>query len=436
MQKILEDIQKKAYFAKHDKVLVAVSAGVDSMNLLLFLQAHQEDLAIEIGLAHVNHKQRQQSDLEETYLRDWAKDHGLPFYLAHFTGDFSEKSARDFRYNFFKKVMEKEGYTALVTAHHADDQAETIFMRILRGSRLRHLAGIKAVQEFGPGQIIRPFLNIRKEELPEVFHFEDASNQSDAYLRNRIRHHYLPELAKENPKISTAIRELGTEVQTLFAALADLTANLDGTDLQVFHKQSPAVQVYLLQDYLEAYPDLSLSRAQFDSLLESIRKAKSGDSYLKSGYYLHIDNERFWLNKISPQTDSPVPTQVLEYGNIVSIGQRSFEFGQTGSLGLTSLDPILLRSRKAGDAIDFGTFHKKVRRLFIDQKIPAQERAQAIVAEQNGQIIFVLAGEHLYLRKAPQCVTIKAKLCIKTRKNGDLWAWIMILKKFFTLLRR
>ena len=87
---------------------------------------------------------------------------------------------------------------------------------------------------------------------------------------------------------------------------------------------------------------------------------------------------------------------------------------------MTSLEPVTLRPRQAGDSIDFGSFHKKIRRLFIDEKIPTQERSQAIVAEQNDQIIFVLVGGHLYLRKESQCVTIKAKLCIKTRKNGDL----------------
>ena len=420
MQKILQEIQKYEYFAQHDKVLVAVSGGVDSMNLLLFLQAHQEDLAIQIGLAHVNHKQRQESEIEEAYLRKWAQDHQVPFYLAHFSGNFSEKTAREFRYDFFKRVMEEEGYTALVTAHHADDQAETIFMRLLRGSRLRHLVGMQPVKSFGPGQLIRPFLKIEKKDLPDIFHFEDESNQSDTYLRNRIRHHYLPSLSQENPKFSAALRELGKETDHLLMALSDLTADIEENNLQSFRKQSPAVQYYLLQNYLEDFPDLSLTRAQFESLLKKIGQASPEDSYLKAGYYLHLQKDQFYLDKIGPRTDSVFPAQVLKYGNIVSFGQTSFEFGQTGEIAMTSLEPVTLRPRQAGDSIDFGSFHKKIRRLFIDEKIPTQERSQAIVAEQNDQIIFVLVGGHLYLRKESQCVTIKAKLCIKTRKNGDL----------------
>lgn len=107
-QKILKTIQKEGYFTDHDKVLIAVSGGVDSMNLLHFLHQHQQDLAISIGIAHVNHKQRIQSDEEEAYLRKWADQHQLPFFVTDFTGKFSEKAARSFRYSFFNQVMQKE----------------------------------------------------------------------------------------------------------------------------------------------------------------------------------------------------------------------------------------------------------------------------------------------------------------------------------------
>lgn len=134
--KLVKEIQKKACFAKHKKVLIAVSGGVDSMNLLHFLYTYRKNLGIEIAIAHVNHKQRLKSDTEEAYLREWAKEHQIPIHVAYFSGTFSETAARDFRYKFLKELMSNYHYTALVTAHHADDQAETIFMRLLRGSRL------------------------------------------------------------------------------------------------------------------------------------------------------------------------------------------------------------------------------------------------------------------------------------------------------------
>ena len=92
--------------------------------------------------------------------------------------------------------MKKTGATALVTAHHADDQVETILMRLIRGTRLRYLSGIKEKQVVGEIEIIRPFLHFQKKTSTN-FHFEDISNQKNHYFRNRIRNSYLPELEKK-----------------------------------------------------------------------------------------------------------------------------------------------------------------------------------------------------------------------------------------------
>ena len=96
--------------------------------------------------------------------------------------------------------MEKEDCTALVTGHHANDQAETTFMRLIRGTKLRHLSGIPVRQPFGRGELIRPLLTFTKDELMKIPHFEDSSNDSQDYFRNRVRHQYLPEFEKKIPK--------------------------------------------------------------------------------------------------------------------------------------------------------------------------------------------------------------------------------------------
>ena len=234
-QEIYNEIQKQAYFDKHHRVLIAVSGGVDSMNLLHFLHLYQEDFQIRIGIAHVNHKQRAESDMEETYLRAWAQDHNIPIYISYFEGKFSEKAARDWRYKFFQKIMKREGYSALVTAHHLDDQAETIMMRLIRGSRLRHLSGIKSIQSFGTGQLIRPFLSFSKTDLPKIFHFEDTSNEKTDFLRNRIRKNYLPLLNQENPQFVQGLNQLAFENNLLFQAFTALTSKITVTNLVEFH---------------------------------------------------------------------------------------------------------------------------------------------------------------------------------------------------------
>ena len=376
------------------------------MSLLHFLYNHQKDLDIQLGIAHVNHKQRQESEHEEAYLRHWAEEHKVPFHYSAFSGKFSENAARTFRYEFFKQVMKAYDYSALVTAHHADDQAETIFMRLLRGSRLRHLTGISAIRPFGTGQIIRPFLHLTKAQLPVTFHFEDRSNTSLAYLRNRIRLSYLPTLSQENPKIKEHLCLLAEEIGLMEQALGELTKDISITDLSVFQQQSDAVQLFLLQNYLDSFPDLQLSKGQFNQLISYLRKNVSGKIPLKNGYELVKTQTSFLIRK--EEAISLSPPCLLEFGKSVEFEDYTLSFSEfndvsnSDTISIWSDSPIVIRHRKEGDKIDLGSHHKKLRRLFIDNKILEKDRQKAIIGEQDGQIIFLYVAGRLYLKKRPE----------------------------------
>ncbi|WP_145517588.1 tRNA lysidine(34) synthetase TilS [Streptococcus salivarius] len=419
-QKLLQMMQAKGYFNRHKKILVAVSGGADSMSLLHFLYNHQKDLDIQLGIAHVNHKQRQESEHEEAYLRHWAEEHKVPFHYSAFSGKFSENAARTFRYEFFKQVMKDYDYSALVTAHHADDQAETIFMRLLRGSRLRHLTGISAIRPFGTGQIIRPFLHLTKAQLPVTFHFEDRSNTSLAYLRNRIRLSYLPTLSQENPKIKEHLCLLAEEIGLMEQALGELTKDISITDLSVFQQQSDAVQLFLLQNYLDSFPDLQLSKGQFNQLISYLRKNASGKMPLKNGYELVKTQTDFLIRK--EESLSLSPPCLLEFGKSVEFEDYTLAFSEfndvsnTDAISIWSEAPIVIRHRKEGDKIDLGSHHKKLRRLFIDNKILEKDRQKAIVGEQDGHIIFLYVAGRLYLKKRPE--------------NAILYGTVVIYKNF------
>ena len=419
-QKLLQMMQAKGYFNQHKKILVAVSGGADSMSLLHFLYNHQKDLDIQLGIAHVNHKQRQESEHEEAYLRHWAEEHKVPFHYSAFSGKFSENAARTFRYEFFKQVMKDYDYSALVTAHHADDQAETIFMRLLRGSRLRHLTGISAIRPFGTGQIIRPFLHLTKAQLPVTFHFEDRSNTSLAYLRNRIRLSYLPTLSQENPKIKEHLCLLAEEIGLMEQALGELTKDISITDLSVFQQQSDAVQLFLLQNYLDSFPDLQLSKGQFNQLISYLRKNVSGKIPLKNGYELVKTQTSFLIRK--EEAISLSPPCLLEFGKSVEFEDYTLTFSEfndvsnTDAISIWSDAPIVIRHRKEGDKIDLGSHHKKLRRLFIDNKILEKDRQKAIIGEQDGQIIFLYVAGRLYLKKRPE--------------NAILYGTVVIYKNF------
>ena len=419
-QKLLQMMQAKGYFNRHKKILVAVSGGADSMSLLHFLYNHQKDLDIQLGIAHVNHKQRQESEHEEAYLHHWAEEHKVPFHYSAFSGKFSENAARTFRYEFFKQVMKDYDYSALVTAHHADDQAETIFMRLLRGSRLRHLTGISAIRPFGTGQIIRPFLHLTKAQLPVTFHFEDRSNTSLAYLRNRIRLSYLPTLSQENPKIKEHLCLLAEEIGLMEQALGELTKDISITDLSVFQQQSDAVQLFLLQNYLDSFPDLQLSKGQFNQLISYLRKNASGKMPLKNGYELVKTQTYFLIRKEASISLSP--PCLLEFGKSVEFEDYTLTFSEfndvsnTDAISIWSDAPIVIRHRKEGYKIDLGSHHKKLRRLFIDNKILEKDRQKAIVGEQDGHIIFLYVAGRLYLKKRPE--------------NAILYGTVVIYKNF------
>ena len=419
-QKLLQMMQAKGYFNRHKKILVAVSGGADSMSLLHFLYNHQKDLDIQLGIAHVNHKQRQESEHEEAYLRHWAEEHKVPFHYSAFSGKFSENAARTFRYEFFKRVMKDYDYSALVTAHHADDQAETIFMRLLRGSRLRHLTGISAIRPFGTGQIIRPFLHLTKAQLPVTFHFEDRSNTSLAYLRNRIRLSYLPTLSQENPKIKEHLCLLAEEIGLMEQALGELTKDISTTDLSVFQQQSDAVQLFLLQNYLDSFPDLQLSKGQFNQLISYLRKNGSGKIPLKNGYELVKTQTSFLIRK--EEAISLSPSCLLEFGKSVEFEDYTLTFSEfndvsnADTISIWSDSPIVIRHRKEGDKIDLGSHHKKLRRLFIDNKILEKDRQKAIIGEQDDQIIFLYVAGRLYLKKRPE--------------NAILYGTVVIYKNF------
>lgn len=394
-EKFFQFCQKEGLFESHQKVLLALSGGVDSMTLLDWLYHYQHQLGIDLVLAHVNHHQRIEADQEERGIRELAEAKHLPLKIAHFSGHFSESRARQFRYDFFEKIMKEEACSALVTAHHMDDQAETILMRLIRGSRPRHLKGIPLKQPFGQGVLIRPLLYFKKEDFPEIFHYEDKSNQSLDYFRNRVRHRYLPLLEEENPQVTSALVNLGEDLSHWHQALKELTKDLNPQDVTQFQKQSLAVQIYLLEEYIASFPDLQLSRAQFEQLHRIVVNKSNTQQVLKNGYEIYKDYHYFEIRKISRRTDDRLSEDLLQFGTIKIVGAYRFLFGVEPSdsymeaVPLPSNHPVYVRPRRDGDRILINGHHKKVSRLLINQKIPLHQRNNLVVLEQDKQILAI-----------------------------------------------
>ena len=398
-QDFLNHFLEKGYFKDHSRVVLALSGGLDSMFLFHLLSNYQKELGIELFLAHVNHKQRPESDDEEIELRKLAEQVGVPIYVAHFTGDFSEANARQFRYDFFREVMEKTSSTALVTAHHADDQAETILMRLIRGVRLQHLSAIKERQTFDKGELIRPLLSFYKKDFTEVEHFEDRTNKENHYFRNRVRNIYLPQLEKENIQLKRAFLEFGKEVFDYQIALTELSQTVNVEDLTQFLSFSEATQRVLLQQYLSCFADLNVTREQFQQVHHILRTKSQYRHRLKNGYELVKKYQHFKICKIRPKSDEKSSDCVLDYQNQVHYEGYLFSFGiplkgeNVQKINVSRETSLILRHRHPGDYLIKNGHRKKLRRLFIDLKIPKERREKAIIIEQFGKICSVLGIE-------------------------------------------
>jgi tRNA(Ile)-lysidine synthase len=213
-ERLLKTIRRQELIKAGDRVAVAVSGGADSMALLLLLLELRPELGIVLSVAHVNHELRgEESDADERFVAEFAQRHNLELHsrkapLNRPADSGIEAAARKLRYDFFRQLARENRVSKIATAHTLDDQAETVLLRILRGTGIRGLSGIHPRLVFEDegrafGETVRPLLGFRRVELEAFLRErdqewrEDSSNRDPAFLRNRLRHRLLP-LLKEN----------------------------------------------------------------------------------------------------------------------------------------------------------------------------------------------------------------------------------------------
>ncbi len=215
-ERLLKTIRKQESIHAGDRVAVAVSGGADSVALLRLLLELRGELGIVLSVAHVNHKLRgAESDEDERFVAQLARLHGMDLHVCdapvdgkHRSETGIEAAARELRYGFFRQLARAGRVAKIATAHTLDDQAETVLLRIFRGTGIRGLSGVHpriVFEEPGRvfGEVVRPLLGFRRAALTEFLREqgqtwrEDASNRDIAFLRNRVRHRLLPLIAQE-----------------------------------------------------------------------------------------------------------------------------------------------------------------------------------------------------------------------------------------------
>ena len=297
-------------FPENSRILVACSGGPDSMALLYLLQdiATHRHTTYKIGVAIVDHCIRPESKEEVLWLQHQVEELGLPFYSATFDVPCLSKEhkkseetiGRQVRYQWLNEIAQSEGYDYISVAHHKDDQAESILAHIIRGSGLNGLTGMSVVQSEYSIPVVRPLLDVTKEDLlayigtKHISYCVDSTNEDVRYQRNRIRHRIIPELEAVNPAVVDAIVRLGSSVNEDVMVISDLTSrtfdklvSIGDDEVRISRRalrQEPlAIQRRLWQRLVSTIDsELTLTSAHQEQLLDIVNTGEKKTFTIKS----------------------------------------------------------------------------------------------------------------------------------------------------------
>ncbi|NLP40601.1 MAG: tRNA lysidine(34) synthetase TilS [Veillonellaceae bacterium] len=431
LEKIKGWIDKNRLLTKEDKIVAACSGGPDSLALVHILNILSVQYKFQLVVAHVDHMIRgEQSAADAAFVADFCAEYNLPFYktsidvpqYAKASGRSLEEEARERRYDFLRKVAVTVGGAKIATGHHADDQAETVLINLLRGAGSGGLRGMQAAN----GGIIRPLLAVSRSEI-EAYCFQnqlsprtDITNFETDFLRNRVRLQLVPLLEKEyNPAIKDTLFRTAAVIgeqhdyinkaaEQLWPATVTADQGTYSIDCRKLLSQHIALQRELLRLTVEKKQG-NLKGITFSHVERLIMMAKNaavgnivelpGRLLVKKGYHELLVG---WKPKIAVAT---VPTTNLTIPGITYIEQLAVKItaeicstrpekqgGQVGVFDWRSLEaPLYVRTRLPGDRFEplglKGT--KKLKDFFIDAKVPQEERDSILLVCDKGGIIWV-----------------------------------------------
>ena len=413
----------KTLLEKGDNILVALSGGPDSTALLLLLLKMRRELSLILSVAHVNYNLRgTDSKKDADFVRQLANKYKLPFYSLEVDGKKELKrkgvslqnKARKIRYEFFISAAKEAGAGKVAVAHNQNDQAETVLMRLFRGSGSAGLSGIPAKRELGEGLIlIRPLLTVSREEINAFLLKEgikariDRSNSEPIYLRNKIRLKLIPALRKEfNPAVEKNIAEtakqLSLEDEYLSSrALEYIKSAGRGFFIRenAFRKLHAALKPRVLRELIRrSFLDLKGIESKHLNAMLSGKKRISlpGNAvFLRNGGKILV--KKSFVSKKNKAVKLSVPG-VNAFGVYKVAASFKDMVKYYGGKNEAFLDtflvkfPVFLRSRKDGDRfMPFGmkTF-KKLQDFMTDEKIPVHKRdSLPLVVDNAGNILWV-----------------------------------------------
>ncbi len=414
----LDFIRKHKLLNDGDRVLLAVSGGMDSMIMAdLFLHS-----PYSFAIAHCNFQLRgHEADKDESFVKAFAEQQRLDFFCKKFdTASYARQhklsiqmAARQLRYRYFENLRENEGYTVIATAHHLDDAIETLFINIVRGTGISGLKGIPIKNN----NVIRPLLFATKNELREyasakkLAFREDKSNTDEKYLRNKIRHRLIPNMKEINPSLTESMQAFFEQMEavndTYQQAIAMHKKNCfryyqDETHLLIKPLFSLPHAETMLFEFLGEY---GFSSAQCRDIFKALG-SQAGKRFFSGTHSLVKDRECFIISPLH-EVQKKKPVQLILPGTqMISYGEHVFRF-ETGAMDedtdlpenartlLADFDklsfPLRIGPWQPGDRIQpMGMAgHKKISDILINEKIPLNKKNDILVLSSGGQVIWI-----------------------------------------------
>jgi tRNA(Ile)-lysidine synthase len=454
LDQVKKTIKQYRMLTPGDRVLVAVSGGVDSVVLLYALRELQKSEKLSLAVAHFDHAIRTDSAADAEFVKKLARSLKLRYYseradvpaYAKAQKLSLEVAARTLRYQFFERIAKAHDFKKIALGHTLNDQAETLLMRLLRGAGLEGLSGIPPVRPSGELTYIRPLIECTRDQIVafaqahKLSWREDPTNYDTTIMRNKIRHELIPILKEYNPKVLEALgrtaRLLAQAAHVLDCqaeqALATLIASESAQGLALDLKDLMAMPEYLQALVLRraiarVNPLCELEAAHIEALLRWISRRGAGELHLPAGvrvlrrhshlivtarpaappkrfeYLLTVPGETTlseigWRFVIWPSALSPLPW--LSHGR--GAGGEGQKF--TALLDADKIQgSLVVRNRRPGDRIRLRSGTKKLQDFFTDRKIPREQRdAIPLICDENALIWIVGEAVHEDYRATPQ----------------------------------
>lgn len=417
MNEVNEYLKSKLDIFKNSNLVVATSGGPDSMLLLYLLNELRDNIDFNIICAHVNHNVRKESADEQIFLKEYCEKNNIIFEcmkIEKYSDDNFHNQARIIRYNFFESIMSKYNSKYLFTAHHGDDLMETVLMRITRGSNLKGYSGFQKESSVNGKVYFKPLISVTKQQILE-FNLEnnipfvtDASNEKEYYTRNRYRKHVLPFLKSEEANVHKKYLQFSLELLKYENYLEEETNKIypqvfvdNRIIINEFKLLNKLIQERIIVNVLDNIynDDINLIQmSHINLILELINSNKANMKLDLPKNIIAIKN----YNRLEFINDNKnVDDYNYELTNKIELDTGTIEIVEKCEdtsnycIRLNSEEialPLFIRNKKDSDKMEIKGLNgsKKIKDIYINSKIPIQDRKKLpILVDKNGIILWL-----------------------------------------------